>query len=631
MVRINHFSRKYLIKLCIIVLFLFILGIYIFNINKSKTSNLNILANAPIYKMQKNVEHRFASLKNKGKLERIFKTDQQNIYYKKNKWHGRVRFGGISYQALFTIDTSMVHYSLSGNNIEGLNFKIFNPKNAKLTYLIGLKYKGKSKIVFRKSFESQKLFTGDMKFSKPISGEFEISFISKGRGLGAWINPRLVKSKKKPNIVIVIVMDTLRYDHTSIFGYHRKTTPYLEKLAKDSILYKNAFSTTSWTLPAHVSLFSGKNLTEHGVIAPTDKISLTYPLLAEVFQKNGFVTAAFTGGGFVEDSYGFHRGFQYYSNIPGNVFSMKSAERVFSHFKNYINRYSGNDMFIFLHTYQIHAPYKAPRKYINRIKKNVKGNLIGISKFIKDKKNYFMPVKDEQKQLMIDLYDASILYTDEALIGNVINYLKEKGYYDNATIAVLSDHGEEFYDHGSWEHGHTVYSELTKIPLIIKFPFTNKTKKNIIDNDLVSISDIAGIILKSSKLEKYIDVNFKVRQKNKNYLITVLLPVSPIIPQFSPKISFIKDNLHFIYNKIDKNSNNYFSPSPIKKKHELFNFSNDLKEKINIFNKNSPIFKYFNNIVKKYLLKLEKIKKYDNQKIDKNLEKRLKSLGYLGN
>ena len=81
----------------------------------------------------------------------------------------------------------------------------------------------------------------------------------------------------------------------------------------------------------------------------------------------------------------------------------------------------------------------------------------------------------------------------------------------------------------------------------------------------------------------------------------------------------------------NKNSNNYFSPSPIKKKHELFNFSNDLKEKINIFNKNSPIFKYFNNIVKKYLLKLEKIKKYDNQKIDKNLEKRLKSLGYLGN
>ncbi|MCP5048137.1 MAG: sulfatase-like hydrolase/transferase, partial [bacterium] len=169
--------------------------------------------------------------------------------------------------------------------------------------------------------------------------------------LGAWINPRLTVNNKNPKIVVVIVLDTLRRDHTSLYGYSRNTTPTLETLSKDATVFQNAYTTTSWTLPAHVSLFSGKNLAEHGVITPNDRISLQYPLVAEIFQQKGYVTAAFTGGGFIEDSFGFARGFQFYSNIPGRAFSMNSAERVFNHFKNYIAGFWGNDLFIFLHTY----------------------------------------------------------------------------------------------------------------------------------------------------------------------------------------------------------------------------------------------------------------------------------------
>ncbi|MCP5051868.1 MAG: sulfatase-like hydrolase/transferase, partial [bacterium] len=265
-----------------------------------------------------------------------------------------------------------------------------------------------------------------------VKENITIIFKTRGQGIGAWVNPRLHTVKPKPRVFVIMVLDTLRYDHTSAYGYHRRTTPNLEQLAKDGTRYDRAYSSTSWTLPSHVSLFSGKDISQHGVMGPGDSISTDYPLLAEIFQHHGFLTAAFTGGGFVEDSYGFHRGFQYYSNAPGNVFSMNSAERVLNHFKNYIQRFWGNDLFIFLHTYQIHAPYKAPRKYIDQINKNLEGNLLGMGNYLKQKHELFKPLPETDRQRLIDLYDASILYTDETLIGGVISLLKEKGVYDSS-------------------------------------------------------------------------------------------------------------------------------------------------------------------------------------------------------
>ncbi len=626
----NYLNKKKSIVIIVIILIILVM-LVMFLSKKNKLSNLNLIANSPVYKMQKNAYQSYLNIKKKWKLEGVFKSDDLNIFYKKQKWNGRIRYNDISYHAFFTVNNSEISYSIKGNDLKGINFKIFNPKNSVMTYFIDIKINNKKKQIFKKHFSKKALYSDEIYFPEPVNGDLEIIFSSTGKGLGAWINPRLIKQKKDPNIVVIIMVDTLRYDHTSLFGYHRKTTPFLKELAKDSVFYNNAFSTTSWTLPAHVSLFSGKNLTEHGVIAPTDIISWKYPLLAEIFQKKGFVTAAFTGGGFVEDSYGFYRGFQYYSNVPGRVFSMKSAERVFSHFKNYISRFKDNDLFVFLHTYQVHAPYKAPRDYINRIKKNVKGNLIGISKFIKDKKNYFKPINDEQKQLMIDLYDASILYTDEVLIGNVMNYLKEKGHYDNATIAVLSDHGEEFYDHGSWEHGHTVYGELTKIPLIIKFPSNSENKKNIVDNKLTSISDIPGIILKENGFDKNQKDSIQIRRNNSDYLIPILLPVSPIIKQITPKISFMTNDFHFIYNKIDKNKLSFFDPSPVKKEvYELYEHQTDKIEEINVYKTHLKLHKKYKTLIKKYLNRLEKINT-KKHKIDEKLKKKLKSLGYLGN
>jgi arylsulfatase A-like enzyme len=592
-----------------------------------KINNPNLLATNPEFILPKNADERFKQLMAKNNLAKHFKPGQVNIFYKKNPWIGRIKENDISCQALFTIDNSKIICKTTNPNAQGLHFSIYHPLNWELTYSISIENRNTQKNIFTKSFKNKYFCDGYIPFEKDIKGDVKIVFETKGKGLGAWVNPRLNMVKKDPKVFIIIVLDTLRYDHTSLYGYHRKTTPSLEKLADDGVVYNHAFTTTSWTLPAHVSLFSGKDLSEHGVVAPKDFISEDYPMAAEIFQVKGFLTAAFTGGGFVEDSYGFYRGFQYYSNEPGNVFSMNSAERVFNHFKNYIKRFRGSDLFIFLHTYQMHAPYKAPRPYIERINKDAEGNLFGVSKFIQHKHEYFKPMEEAKRQQLIDLYDASILYADEALVGNVINYLKQEGLYENAMMVVLSDHGEEFYDHGSWEHGHTLYNELIKIPLVIKYP--SYTNKKGIEESLVSISDIPGVMLKESGFQ-YDGTHFKVQIGEPNRVLPVLFPVSPIIKQFLSKVSFVNDEFHFIYNQVDQEKIAFFNPPPGKiPAYELYK-RNDLKEKNNVYKKHFQKIVQFKKRVHLYLDKLKQLKR-KQKGLDKDLEKKLKSIGYLDN
>ena len=448
----------------------------------------------------------------------------------------------------------------------------------------------------------------------------KLEFQTRGKGFGFWINPRLINNKSDKDLFIVLVLDTMRYDHTSLSGYKRNLTPNLKKLAKDSVYYKNAFSTTSWTLAAHTSLFSGKNLFEHKVVNPNSKISYNYPLLQEVFQKYGYNTFAITGGGFVEDDYGFYRGFSHYENGPGGLFKIKSSDLVLKRFKTLIKDNPYNN-FIFLHTYQIHSPYKAPHKYLYSINKNLKQNFIGINKFL-NKNQLYSDIDDETKKTLIDLYDASILYTDDILIGKLVKYLKENKLYENSMIVVLSDHGEEFFEHGSWEHGNSLYSELIRIPIVIKYPMSKKTG---IEERLTSISDIAYFILNEAGFkEKGL---FKTDFGKSKRTLPILLPFPPILKNYPSVISFVDKDYHFIYNIIDKERLNFFNPRPNIEKYELFSLK-DINEKNNLKTKLRKKLNKYLQLIKKYK---EILNIRGKNKIEKKLKNKLKSLGYLGN
>lgn len=577
---------------------------------------------------------RFEAMVEKTELAKRFKPGIINHQagLKPQPWRGRVRLDDVSYHALFSVDNGRIIFKGKAPGASGLSFSIYHPPGSGLSYRVSIHSTGTTMDVKKYlEFAEPGIYDKFIPFEHSLKGEVTVTLSTEGSGVGAWVNPRFQRQKEKPRVYIMMVWDTLRYDHTSVYGYQRRTTPQLEKLAADGVTYDHAFSSTSWTLPAHVSLFSGKDLSEHGVVGPQDVIGDDIPLAAEFFQQQGYVTAAFTGGGFVEDSYGFYRGFQYYSNAPGNVFSMNSAERVFHHFKNYLdtNRYWKDDLFIFLHTYQVHAPYKAPRSYIDRIDKNVTGNLLGVSSYIKEKSGYYKTLPEADRRRLIDLYDASILYTDDVLLGRVVALLKEKGLYDRAMLAVLSDHGEEFHDHGSWEHGHTLYNELIKIPLVIKYPFNGNAgrRRGIGEKGLTSICDIPGILLKESGI-RYDRKTFKVLTGQPDRILPVLFPVSPIIKQFPRKYSFVDKEYHFIYNNPDAEQLSFFNPAPPKlPAYELYH-RDDADETQNLYKTRFKVVREFKKPLRLYLNKLKRLKR-KNKTLDKDLEQKLKSLGYL--
>lgn len=589
--------------------------------------NPNLMTAAKIFEYRDNAETKLTRMLEDKEQGKIFLKETVNLRYPREKWSGRVKYSAISYQALFGVDHSKIVFKLKKLDAPGLTFSIFNPKNSRLFYKVWLRDNKRMVTLFKGFYDKEILVSQTVDIKRRFSGEVELVFETKGKGVGAWLNPRLTTLKKKPKVFVVIVLDTLRYDHTSLYGYRRKTTPVLDALSSESLVFRNAYTTTSWTLPAHVSLFSGKNLDEHGVVTPNDRISDSYPMVAELFQEKGYVTAAFTGGGFVEDTYGFARGFQFYSNIPGRVFSIDSAERVLNHFTRYIERFEGNDLFIFLHTYQVHAPYKAPHEYIDQIDKDVPGNLKGIKNFIRHNHEFYKAINPEQRQLLIDLYDASILYADKVLVGGVVDYLKQKGVYDEAMLVVLSDHGEEFYDHRSWEHGHTLYKEQIKIPLLVKYPYSRRKGK--IDA-LASITDIPAMMLEESGIH-YDRTVFRDETGLEKRVLPVLLPLSPIIQQFPPKISFVDEGYHFIFNIIDKKKLEFFDPPPpvtATREVELYE-TKDYLERTNIYKRRKHVTDRFGSLLVKYLEKVKGVK-MEKFKLNKELEDKLKSLGYLG-
>jgi arylsulfatase A-like enzyme len=574
-------------------------------------------------------ETRFSSLleQEPGRLRKIIIREATNTLLPQQTWAGRVLDGGASRQALFCVDTMRLHCDIGSRPEAWFHLIIHNPPGSDLTYRISLEQGDTRRTLFiKKLSQSQTL---------PVSLPVDRTWVNcrlvletRGRGIGAWLTPRFKQTREQPRLVIIVVMDTVRADHTSLHGYDRPTTPNLDRLARENRFYRNAYSLSSWTLPAHTSLFSGLELTRHQVLTPTDLIGTDYPLLAEVYQKNGFVTAAFTGGGFLDDHYGFHRGFHLYNNNPGNVMLGESAEAVLSEFKHFSLSHWGEDQFVFLHTYQAHAPYKIPSNFTGFTRPGQRKNLVGPVNFIKNRETgLFSPIDEADRQAMIDTYDSAILYTDQTLVGGVITFLKEKGVYEQSTLVVLSDHGEEFFDHGSWEHGHSLYNELVRIPLVIKFPGKASPGE---ENALVSIADIPGMILKTSGFPRQDRSLFPLLAGSQNRQLTLLLPVSPGLRALSPRYALVNEQFHYIFNVVGPKGKTQFDPPPPPlPPYELYSLG-DQAQMQNLATRESQVLREYN---KQMIAIIQRLRTQNSagQGLDEQLIKKLQSLGYLNN
>jgi arylsulfatase A-like enzyme len=317
-----------------------------------------------------------------------------------------------------------------------------------------------------------------------------------------------------PNVLLIIV-DTLRADHLSSYGYHAIETPHIDALAADGTRYAHMFAQASWTRPSIASILTGLYPSSHGAVHKADLLPDRVETIAEVMAAKGWHTVGFPNNINVSPAFGFGQGFAEYHYLAPDLFFWADEaaaeltlysglrlvrERFFSRYVNVhfyyrpaetvVERVSawldgpttkGRPFFMYLHFMDPHDPYMI-HPY----------NGVGYARVA-------MPnPKPELAKTLMDAYDGEIVHLDE-YVGKLVDDLKRRGLYDKTLIVFTADHGEEFHEHGGWWHGTTLYDEQIGIPLIVKPPLGGATGRVV--EELTTTLDIAPTILRGVGLD----------------------------------------------------------------------------------------------------------------------------------
>lgn len=329
-----------------------------------------------------------------------------------------------------------------------------------------------------------------------------------------------VGTAARPNVV-VIVMDTVRADHLSVYGYDRDTTPHLKALAKDSTVYPNAISSSDITLTSHASLFTGMYASWHGAYcdmqnAPYGQtLNPQYPTLAELLKSKGYSTLAVAANLYMRVDFGLERGFDEF-RIPrpvallpadtpfllrrsirrglGVAFDIAQFDRLFSFSEDIdsslfslVPKHGRGPFFVFLNYMDAHFPYVPPAPY-DRLFPGQH------SSFTQD------DLEADQRKISeggdaspvylphcLSKYDGGIAYED-AQIGRVVDWLKRHNSYDNTMIVVASDHGEAFGERHYVGHGNSPYQNVVRVALMIKYPRSAHTGNEPAPASLIDVA-----------------------------------------------------------------------------------------------------------------------------------------------
>jgi arylsulfatase A-like enzyme len=291
----------------------------------------------------------------------------------------------------------------------------------------------------------------------------------------SWLIIRFALSliPREPLYVVLISIDTLRSDHLGCYGYSKNTSPNIDRFSKDSVIFMNNIAQAPNTLPSHASMFTSLIPSHHGVVLRSKAIPEEIITIGDVFKDFGYGTVGFVGGGEVSAKFGFDQGFDIYKTLklskdkPDNSFRMKVDAAV-----DYIRANPESKCFFFLHTYEVHTPYMPREKHLALFEDDYSGPLpkkIGhpIVESINSKK---IKMTKQDKEHIINCYNAEIYSMDQAF-GVFVEFLKKQDLYDDTMIIFTSDHGEELGERGKMAvHTYTLYDELLRVPLIIKFP-----------------------------------------------------------------------------------------------------------------------------------------------------------------
>lgn len=327
-----------------------------------------------------------------------------------------------------------------------------------------------------------------------------------------WSEPLWVEHPKRPYYnVVLISLDTLRADHLSSYGHSRETSPRLDALAAEGVLFRRAVSQAPWTVPSQMSVMTSLYPSSHRVNQGYDKfiaysekgggyrvLPSTVPTLAGVLREHGYRTVGITGGASVSGELGFDHGFDVYQTRYFNLTTNLQTELFQT-----LDEIESVPFFLFLHTFEIHTPYtrlgyvedlisKSDFQGIKKTQEEFKGAKIWpqTERYLKERGLY-------TKDVIEALYDGGIRHADDFL-GSFFDELKRRDLYDRTLFVVYSDHGEDFGDRDDdpalfAKHGHSVYQELVHVPLIVRM--SGGINPGVVMDSIVELVDVAPTIL----------------------------------------------------------------------------------------------------------------------------------------
>ena len=272
--------------------------------------------------------------------------------------------------------------------------------------------------------------------------------------------------------VILIVVDSLRYDHLNTYGYQPATSPNIDKFAQNAIVFEELISQCSWTLPSHATMLLGQNPSAHGVDHNFERIREDAITLPHVLQQAGFKTRGMSHAPLLEKSYGIDRGFDVYDDTLSTQRKWKSwrvitNDGMMRRAVTALDQVQQDPFMMFMHLWDVHYDYNPRHPFDDLFDPTYTGHLKTFHWVYNDRVRRRISPRD--KQHVISLYDGEIAWTDHYL-GRFFQILEERGLMDNTVVILTADHGEEFFDHGLTCHNHSNYDELVHVPFIVHVP-----------------------------------------------------------------------------------------------------------------------------------------------------------------
>jgi arylsulfatase A-like enzyme len=291
-----------------------------------------------------------------------------------------------------------------------------------------------------------------------------------------------------PRDLFLIVLDAARADHLGVYGYPRRTSPWIDALAREGFVVELARAPAPYTQASTASLMTGLEPETHDVRAVRSRLSDRAVTLAEALASAGYSTSALVGNANADRPFGFAQGFELFAGGRHDRALSRLEERLKSHERN----------FFYIHLFPPHHPYLPPPPFGGVYSRLFPGLVNGTSEELVRIRRSGRPPPAEEVSRLIAQYDENLLYADH-LLGEILGVAARLGRLRDALVILLADHGEAFFERGTPLHGYSVHDEEIRIPMILRPPHASGLAPRVLsalagtEDVLPTVLDLCGV------------------------------------------------------------------------------------------------------------------------------------------